>query len=256
MKIVACIKRVPATDTRVKVAADGASIDTSQVEWIINPYDEFALEAALRVKEAAGGGAGSGEVIALSLGPAEASKELRTCLAIGADRAILVKDPDASRRDAQVTAGALAAVLAELKPDLILCGKQSVDRDQGQVGILVAYALGLPCVTEISRLEVAAGQATVERAGESGTTERYQVKLPAVLTCQKGLNEPRYANLKGIMAAKKKPLEERDAGALTDALQVRGLELPAARPAGRIVGEGAGAVDDLVRLLRQEAKVI
>ena len=252
MKIVACIKRVPATDTRVKVAADGTSIDTSQVEWIINPYDEFALEAALRVKEAAG----TGEVIALSLGPPEAAKELRTCLAMGADRAILVKDAQASRRDAQVTAQALAPVLAELAPDLVLCGKQSIDRDQGQVGILLAYALGLPCVTEISKLAVAGGKATVERAGDGGTTERYEVALPAVLTCQKGLNEPRYANLKGIMAAKKKPLEEREPGELPDALQVRALELPAARPAGRIVGEGAAAVDDLVRLLRQEAKVI
>jgi electron transfer flavoprotein beta subunit len=252
MKIVACIKRVPATDTRVKVSPDGTSIDTSQVEWIINPYDEFALEAALRVKEAAG----AGEVIALSLGPAETAKELRTCLAMGADRAILVKDVQASRRDAQVTAQALAPVLAELAPDLVLCGKQSIDRDQGQVGILLAYALGLPCVTEISKLAVANGRATVERAGDGGTTERYEVTLPAVLTCQKGLNEPRYANLKGIMAAKKKPLEEREAGELPDALQVRALELPAARPAGRIVGEGAAAVDDLVRLLRQEAKVI
>ena len=252
MKIVACVKRVPATDTRVKVGADGVFIDTSQVEWIINPYDEFALEGALRVKEAAG----AGEVVALSLGPAETAKELRTCLAMGADRAILVKDAQASRRDARVTAGALAPVLAELKPDLVLCGKQSVDRDQGQVGILLAYALGLPCVTEISKLSVAGGKATVERAGDGGTTERYEVALPAVLTCQKGLNEPRYANLKGILAAKKKPLEEREAGELADALQVRLLELPAARPAGRIVGEGAAAVDDLVRLLRQEAKVI
>jgi len=252
MKIVACIKRVPATDTRVKVGADGASIDASQVEWIINPYDEFALEAALRVKEAAG----AGEVIALSLGPAETAKELRTCLAMGADRAILVKDAAASRRDARVTAGALSAVLSELKPDLVLCGKQGVDQDQGQVGILLAYALGLPCVTEISKLSVAEGRATVERAGEGGTTERYDVSLPAVLTCQKGLNEPRYANLKGIMAAKKKPLEEREPGTLTDALEVRGLELPAARPPGRIVGEGAAAVDDLVHLLRQEARVI
>jgi electron transfer flavoprotein beta subunit len=195
-------------------------------------------------------------VIALSLGPPEAAKELRTCLAMGADRAILVKDAQASRRDAQVTAQALAPVLAELAPDLVLCGKQSIDRDQGQVGILVAYALGLPCVTEISALAVADGQATVERAGEGGTTERYQVRLPAVLTCQKGLNEPRYANLKGIMAAKKKPIDERDAGLAPDALEVRALELPATRPAGRIVGEGAAAVDDLVRLLRQEAKVI
>src|SRR5258705_471304 len=105
MKIVACIKRVPSTDTRIKVGADGSSIDTAQVEWIINPYDEFAVEAALRVKEAAG----AGEVIVVTLGPAEASRELRTCLAMGADRALLLKDADASRRDALATATVLAA---------------------------------------------------------------------------------------------------------------------------------------------------
>jgi electron transfer flavoprotein beta subunit len=128
MKIVACIKRVPATDTRVKIAADGTGLDAAQVEWIINPYDEFAVEAALRVKEAAGGG----EVIVLTLGHPDAGKELRTCLAMGADRAILLKDVDASKRDATATAAALA-VLAELKPDLVLCGKrQAIDRDQGR----------------------------------------------------------------------------------------------------------------------------
>jgi electron transfer flavoprotein beta subunit len=252
MKIVACVKRVPSTDTRVKVSADGTFIDTAQVEWIINPYDEFAVEAALRVKEAAG----AGEVIVLSLGPAETARELRTCLAMGADRAILLKDADAPKRDALTTATALAAAVAELKPDLVLCGKLAVDRDQGQVGLLLAHLLGVPCVTEITKLAVAGGTAEVERAGEDGTTERYAVPLPAVLTCQKGLNEPRYANLKGIMAAKKKPLEEREAGALVDRIRTRGLELPAARPQGRIVGEGAAAVDELVRLLRNEAKVL
>src|SRR5262245_55632711 len=252
MKIVALVKRVPATDTRVKVGPDGTFIDTAQVEWIINPYDEFAVEAALRVKEAAG----AGEVIVLSLGPAETTKELRTCLAMGADRAILIKDADAPRRDAAATAAVLAGALKELSPDLVLCGKQSVDRDQGQVGLLVAYQLGLPCVTEIRALAVESGVAKVERAGDDGTTEKYEVKLPAVLTCQKGLNEPRYANLKGIMAAKKKPIEERDAAASADRLRVGQLELPAARAEGRIVGEGPDAVDELVRLLRHEAKVI
>ncbi len=252
MKIVACIKRVPATDTRVKVGADGTFIETAQVEWIINPYDEIAVEAALRVREAAG----AGEVIVLSMGPAETGKELRTCLAMGADRAILVKDADAPRRDALATATVLAGVLKDLAPDLVLCGKQAVDRDQGQVGLLLAHQLGLPCVTEIRALSVAGGTASVERAGDDGTTERYEVKLPAVLTCQKGLNEPRYANLKGIMAAKKKPLEERDAGPVTDRLRVTSLQLPAARPAGRIVGEGPDAADELVRLLRHEARVI
>jgi len=252
MKIVALVKRVPATDTRVKVGPDGTFIDTAQVEWIINPYDEFAVEAALRVKEAAG----AGEVVVLSLGPAETTKELRTCLAMGADRAILIKDADAPRRDAAATAAVLAGALKDLSPDLVLCGKQSVDRDQGQVGLLVAYQLGLPCVTEIRALAVEGGLAKVERAGDDGTTEKYEVKLPAVLTCQKGLNEPRYANLKGIMAAKKKPIEERDAAAITDRLRVGKLELPAARAEGRIVGEGPDAVDELVRLLRHEAKVI
>jgi len=252
MKIVACVKRVPSTDTRIKVSADGTFIDTAAVEWIINPYDEFALEAALRTKEAAG----AGEVIVVSLGPADTARELRTCLAMGADRAILLKDADAAKRDALATATALAGAIAELKPDLVLCGKMAVDRDQGQVGLLVAHLLGLPCVTEIVKLAVTGGTAAVERAGDAGTTERYEVALPAVFTCQKGLNEPRYANLKGIMAAKKKPLEERDAAALRDRLQVRILELPPARAEGRIVGEGAAAVDELVRLLRHEAKVI
>jgi electron transfer flavoprotein beta subunit len=252
MKIVACVKRVPSTDTRVKVGADGASIDTASVEWIINPYDEFAVEAALRAKEAAG----AGEVIVVTLGPADAARELRTCLAMGADRALLLKDPDASRRDPLATAAVLAAAIRELKPDLVLCGKLAVDQDQGQVGLLLAHLLGLPCVTEIVKLAVADGRAQVERAGDEGTTERHEVALPAVFTCQKGLNEPRYANLKGIMAAKKKPLEERDAGPMLARLRVSALELPAARPAGRIVGQGAAAVDELVRLLRDEAKVI
>jgi electron transfer flavoprotein beta subunit len=252
MKIVACIKRVPATDTRVRIAADGVSLDASQVEWIINPYDEYAVEAALRVKEAAGGG----EVIVVTLGHPDAGKELRTCLAMGADRAVHVKDPDAPRRDATFTAAALAAVIRELQPDLVLCGKQAVDRDQGQVGPRLAQLLGLPCVTEIKALAVAGGKAAVERAGDEGTTEKLELSLPCLLTCTKGLNDPRYASLKGIMAAKRKVIEEREVAALPDLLATRGMELPAARAEGRILGEGPAAVDELVRVLRQEAKVL
>ncbi len=252
MKIVACVKRVPATDTRVKVAAEGTRLDVSAVEWIINPYDEFAIEAALQLRDAAG----AGEVVVVSLGPPEATKELRTCLAMGADRAVLIKDGDAPHRDAHATAAALAGAIKGLSPDLVLCGKQAIDRDQGQVGTLLAYALGVPCVTEIRKLAVEDGKAVVERAGEDGTTERLEVPLPALLTCQKGLNEPRYANLKGIMAAKKKPLDESAASGISDGVEVRAFELPSARPDGRIVGEGVAAVDELVRLLRHEAKVI
>ena len=253
MKIVACVKRVPATDTRIKVGADGTSVDTAQVEWIINPYDEFAVEAALQIKEAAG----DGEVVVVCLGPGESTKELRTCLAMGADSAVLLKDADATTRDAATTAAALADVIAELSPDLVLCGKLAVDRDQGQVGTLIAARLGWPCVTEIRALSVEGGKAVTERGGGEGTTEQFEVQLPAVLTCNKGLNEPRLRqSLKGIMAAKKKPIDERDAQLGAARLTVRSLELPPGRKEGRIVGEGAEAVPELMRLLTEEAKVL
>ena len=251
MKIVACIKRVPATDTRVKIAADGVGLDAAQVEWIINPYDEFAVEAALRVKEAAG----AGEVIVLTLGHPDAGKELRTCLAMGADRAILLKDVDASKRDATATAAALSAVLAELKPDLVLCGKLAIDRDQGQVGPRIAQRLGLPCVTAITHLEVNSGSGTAQRALE-GATETVTFPLPAVLSIDEGLGRPRIPSLKGIMAAKKKPLDEQRAQLGPVSLTLESLAPPPERPAGRIVGEGAAAVPELVRLLREEAKVL
>lgn len=249
MKIAVCVKRVPATDTRIKVADDGTSIDPSQVEWIISPYDEFAVEAALQLKDA---GVAS-EVTVVSLGPAETTKELRTTLAMGADAAILLKDADASQRDATSTAAALAEAVQG--SDLVLFGKQAIDRDQGQVGALVAANLGLPCVTEIRKLEHAGGKLIVERAGDAGTSETWEVSTPAVLTCTKGLNEPRYASLKGIMKAKKKPIDERDATPTGGRLEVRSLALPPERPEGRIVGEGADAVPELVRLLREEAKL-
>lgn len=252
MNVVVAIKRIPATDTRIKVADDGTSIDASQVEWIISPYDEFAVEAALRIKEAAG----QGSVTVITLGPAAATKELRTCLAMGADEAVLLKDADHGRRDAATTAAVLAAAIAERSPDLVLCGKQASDLDQGQVGTLVAARLGWPCATEIRQLSLVDGKFVVERAGEDGKSETWELPAPAVLTATKGLNEPRYASLKGIMQAKKKPIAESDA-ALGDArLEVRSLELPPPRREGRVVGEGPDAVPELVRLLREEAKVI
>lgn len=252
MNIVVCIKRVPATDSRIKIGADGSSIDDAQIEWIISPYDEFAVEAALQMKEAAG----AGEVTIVSLGPANSTKELRTCLAMGADKAILIKDDGAPGRDASSTAQALAAAITPLGAELVLCGKQAADRDQGQVGSLLAAKLSLPCVTEIRKLELADGTATVERAGEDGTSETYQVSLPAVLTCTKGLNEPRYASLKGIMMAKKKPIDEQEPQLGDARLTLSALQLPPERAEGRIVGEGAEAVPELVRLLREEAKVL
>jgi len=252
MNIVVCVKRVPATDTRVKVAGDGASIDTSQVEWIISPYDEYALEAALQVKDAEP----DTRVTVVCFGPEQATKELRTCLAMGADEAVHVKQADAAARPAQTTAAVLAAALRDLEADLVLCGKQAVDLDQGQVGALLAHHLGLPCVTEVKTIELADGKALCERAGEEGTTERYEVSLPALLTFTKGDKDPRYASLKGIMQAKKKPIDAVEPTEPEGGVVVRSLDLPAERSGGRIVGEGAEAVPELVRLLREEAKVL
>ena len=252
MNIVVCIKRVPATDSRIKPDDSGRAIDSSQIEWIISPYDEIAMEAALQLKEAAG----EGEVTVVSLGPKESTKELRTCLAMGADKAVLLTDAAAASRDATSTATVLAEAIKGLNPDLVLCGCRAIDRDQGQVGMLLAAQLDMPCATEIRKLEMADGKAVIERPGDNGTTETWELATPAVLTCAKGLNNPRYASLKGIMKAKKKPIDQQDVDPGTGSLEVRSLELPAARREGQIVGEGPDAVGELVRLLREEAKVL
>jgi electron transfer flavoprotein beta subunit len=246
---VVCIKQVADTETRVKVSADGKSLDPAGVTWILNPYDEFAVEQALRVKEKDGG-----ELIAVSLGPAGVQTALRGVLALGADRAIHLRH-DAPALDALAVSRALAAAIQPLGVSLVWLGKQAVDDDAAQVGPMLATLLGLPCVTVAAAFELADGKATVEREIEGGR-EVIAVALPAVITTDKGLNEPRYASLKGIMAAKKKPIEERPAAGGEAALEVVSMSLPPARGAGRIVGEGPAAVPELVRLLREEARVI
>jgi electron transfer flavoprotein beta subunit len=246
---VVCIKQVADTETRVKVAADGKSLDPAGVTWILNPYDEFAVEQALRVKEKDGG-----ELIAVSLGPAGVQTALRGVLALGADRAIHLRH-DGPAPDALAVSRALAEAIRPLGASLVWLGKQAVDDDAAQVGPMLATLLGLPCVTVAAAFELADGTATVEREIEGGR-EVVAVALPAVITTDKGLNEPRYASLKGIMAAKKKPIEERPAAGGEAALEVVSMSLPPARGAGRIVGEGPAAVPELVRLLREEARVI
>jgi electron transfer flavoprotein beta subunit len=246
---VVCIKQVADTETRVKVAADGKSLDPAGVTWILNPYDEFAVEQALRVKEK-----DAGELIAVSLGPAGVQTALRGVLALGADRAIHLRH-DGPAPDALAVSRALAEAIRPLGASLVWLGKQAVDDDAAQVGPMLATLLGLPCVTVAAAFELADGTATVEREIEGGR-EVIAVALPAVITTDKGLNEPRYASLKGIMAAKKKPIEERPAAGGEAALEVVSMSLPPARGAGRIVGEGPAAVPELVRLLREEARVI
>jgi len=247
---VVCIKQVADTETRVKVASDGRTLDPSGVTWILNPYDEFALEQALRIKEKLG----QGEVVVVSLGGAGVQTTIRNALAMGADRAIHLKT-DTVAPDSLQVARALADAIGPLSPGLVWFGKQAVDDDAAQVGPMVATLLSLPCVTVIAAMELDGGRATVEREIEGGR-EIVAVELPAVLAADKGLNEPRYASLKGIMAAKKKTIEERAVGLGEPALELVSLALPAARAAGRIVGQGVEAVPELVRLLREEAKVI
>ncbi len=247
---VVCIKQVPDTETKVKVAANGRSLDPAGVTLVINPYDEFALEEALRVREKEG----AGEVVVLSLGGPGVQATLRNALATGADRAIHLKS-DGAAPDPLAVARALAAALKELPARIIWFGKQAVDDDCAQVAPMVAELLGLPCVTVVAHFALNGETAVVEREVEGGR-EVVEVGLPAVFSAEKGLNEPRYASLKGIMAAKKKPIEERPAELGEAALEVVALELPPARAPGRIVGQGVEAVPELVRVLHEEAKLI
>lgn len=249
MKTVVCIKRVPDTEARLKIAADKTSIDPAGVKYIISPYDEFALEAAIRLKEAKG----EGEVIAISVGDAASAEQLRSALAMGADRAILLKGQPTL--DGGATAKALAAEIKSIAPDLVLCGMKAVDDDQQQVGVMLAEYAGLPGVSVVAEFEIQDGKVVCHREVEGGV-EIVEATLPALITMTKGKQEPRYPSLKGIMAAKKKPLEEKDAQLPAARISVREISNPPERTAGKIVGNGADAVRELVRLLKEEAKVL
>jgi len=249
VNITVCIKRTPDTETRVRIASDGVSVDPGGVKYIVSPYDEIAVEAALRMRE----GAGDGQVTVVSLGPANASEQLRSALAMGADRAVLLEG-DAGM-DGLATAKGLVAELVDHDASLILFGVKAADDDQQQVGPMVATLLDRPCVTAVSSFQVNGDMVSCRREVEGGT-EKIDVQLPAVLTVTKGEFEPRYASLKGIMAAKRKPLEQKAAAVPEARVALVALELPPARPEGRIVGEGPDAAATLVRLLREEAKVL
>src|SRR5262245_12385531 len=258
MKMAVCVKQVPDTETRIRVAPDGKGIVDSDINWIVSPYDEFAIEEALRIKEAKGA-----EVVLLALGPDRVQTALRNGLAMGADSAVHLKDPLFDGADTLGTARALAAALKALGADLVLLGQQGVGGDHSQMPGLVAELMDLPQVTMAVKVELGEGRATVEREVE-GAHEVWETALPAVISAQKGLNEPRYASLKGIMAAKKKPIETRDAAALglsAEELKPRtsvvALELPPPRPAVRMIeGDAATQARELIRLLHKEAKVI
>jgi electron transfer flavoprotein beta subunit len=248
MKLAVCINHVPDTAAKINIAADGKNIDKTGVMFVLNPYDEFAIEECLRLKEK-----NSGEVIAVSLGSDTNKETLRKALAMGVDKAVLLKDD--SPRDSFSVARALADYLKEISPDVIFFGKQSVDSDSAVVGTMVAEMLGLPSVSVAIKLEISNGSAIVEREIEGGK-EKIQASLPAVFTAQKGLNEPRYPSLKGIMAAKSKPIEEKIPAAAQTKVEIVLLHKPSSKSAGKIIGTDTSAVPELVRLLHEEAKVI
>ncbi len=249
MEILALVKRVPATDSKIKVAGDGKSIDPQGIEFVLNPYDEFAVEQALKTKEALGG-----TVTVLTVGGPESQKELRTCLAMGADKAVLMKH-EGPELDAHALATVLAAKIEELHPDLVFCGRQAVDTDDAQVGQRLAALLGWSCLSDAGTFELSDGSWTGTRDIEGGK-ESVKGSLPAVITCNKGLNEPRYPNLKGIMMAKKKPLEECEVQGAENKETLVALTPPPARPEPAILGEGPEAVAVLMDKLKNEAKVL
>ena len=250
MKIAVCVKRVPDMDVRFKVAADGTSVDETGVKFDLNDFDAWAVEAALQLKDKAG----QGEVVILSLGPNAVQETIRKALSMGADRGMHLQ-ADRIPFDSFAIASALAAELKDGGYDLILFGKLAPDSSNGVTGAIVAELLGLPCVTAISRLDIANGRGTAKREIE-GAQEIVEFPLPAVLTIDEGLNTARYPSLKGIMAAKKKPLESKAAQLGETKVKIEKIELPPERAAGRIVGEGAAAVPELVKLLHTEAKVL
>jgi electron transfer flavoprotein beta subunit len=261
LKIAVAIKQVPDTEAKIAIAPDGRSIDPSNVTFVVNPYDEYALEQAIRIREAEG----AGEVIAVSVGAARASQALRTCLAVGADRAVHIKDDGADALDVLTTARALAAAMKEIAPDLILTGKYAVGTDNQATAVMMAEFLGIPHVSVVTRLDLRDGKLIAEREIE-GAIEVHEATTPCVITAQKGLNEPRYASLKGIMAAKKKSIDEKslaDLGITGDAaapaVTWEKLELPPAKAAGRIIdaqNDPLAAARELVRSLREDARVI
>lgn len=251
MKIAVCIKRVPDMGARFKIGADGASIDETGLKFDMSDFDEWAVEAALQLAEKNPGSS----VTVVSLGPDAVQETIRKALAMGADAGVQLK-ADSVPAGGFAVAQALAAELTEGGYDLILFGRLAVDSAAGVTGPMVAELLGLPCATALSKLEVSGASATGERQIEGGV-ESIAFPLPAVATIDQGLvTQARYPSLKGIMAAKKKPLAVKPAALGASGVAVTKMELPAERAAGRIVGEGADAVPELVRLLQTEAKVL
>ncbi len=262
MKIIALMKRVPDTEARILVNTEGTGIKDEGIKYVINTYDEYGIEQALRVKEKAGG---DSTVTVVCAGPEEATELIRTALAMGADDAIHICDPALSAGDPFVSAAALGAAISAHGFDVVFCGKQAIDDDMGQVQSILAEMLGVPQVNVVTGFELSAdGARAVLRRRIEGGDEKVETSLPAVISCEKGLNEPRYASLPGIMKAKKKEIRRATLADLgigapgePRSTIVRWIPLPKSSGCRMIQAEETpDAVRELVRLLREEAKVL
>ena len=264
MKIVVLVKQTADTEASINTTADGTKIDESGMKFIVNPYDEFAIEEALKIKTAKGGG----EVVVASFGNDGVKDRVLKGLAMGADRGLIISNDGFEQADALVVSKVLAAAIASESPDLVLCGKQAIDDDNMHVGVMTAERLDWPHVNVVSKMDFTSDNVVrAEREVEGGQVEVFDVELPAVFGANKSLNSPRYASLPGIMKAKKKPMDRKtpsDLGLDVEALkgvqrtQVDGYEYPKEKPAGKVFqGETVDVmVDKVLNLLREEAKVL
>ena len=264
MDILVCMKQVPDTETKIQINSDGTGIVTDGIKYVMNPYDEFGVEEALKIKEKAGG-----TVTIVSMGPQRATEAIRTALEMGADKGVHLNDDAFEGADSYATAKALAAAIKPLSYDIIFAGKQAVDNDNAQVYAALAELLDIAHVSVVTKVDVSddGKSLTVEREIEGGAKEVIQANLPALIAAQKGLNEPRYASLPGIMKAKKKPIDVVDLGKTglsADEVGEKGAKvkiskyaLPPEREAGKILeGEPEDMAAQVVKLLREEAKAI
>ena len=250
MKIAVCIKRTPDSESRFKIATSGVSIDETGLKFDLDDFASYAVEVALQLNEKQG----PGETVVIAVGPDSVQETLRKAMSMGVDRAVHLKT-DVVPPDGLAVAKALAAELRGGGYDVVLFGKHAFDTSAGVVGTATAELLGVACVTAASKLDIAGGKGTARRELE-GAAETIEFTLPAVVTIDEGIARPRYPSLKGIMAAKKKPLETKPAQLGAPRVKVKSMQLPPDRPPGRIIGEGVAAVPELIRLLQTEAKVL
>ena len=254
MNSIVCIKQVPDTESIIRIDGEGTGIVEEGIQYAPNPYDEYAVEESLRLREKFE----DGKVTIITVGPQRAEEMMRYYFAMGADEGILIKDDEPQKRDSFSVAQCLAEVIKGMEYDVILCGKQAIDDDSAQVGAMLAEFLDIPQATVVSKLEIAEDKKSpVAHKEIEGGEEIIEIQLPAVITAQKGLNEPRLTSLLGIKRAVSKPIETRDLNVPEAKIKITSLERPPERPPGSILkGEDADVVQQLVHALKNEAKVL